>query len=356
MDYSLFGPPSELINIAAFIAPTGTRSEVLHEQDSSVDCSVFDIREELNVLWNTPALSAHITKKFEHTISTLHSASNPTKKKRPRLPDPDNYPEEVTTLQGKLDVSSLLSARLGATAVPFLRNPKNTDYNTLLHPKIWSDGEVSPGHHAIITFSVYNRVPWDTSLVARISQHEILSFRTLSDLYRLLPCPYKDSLQTDKPLNTGPSPSQFVICVEGVAYGDSYDKKLVDHLGNMSKSKKPLRKGTFGVDETQLASLSLRIGQPYWLVHQGNCEHFIVLDQISIASEERTAHMQTLHISPTLLDLCRACTKVPAAWTILNDIRLGESPCPLCGPCWRNMGTSEDPTVVPIPLPSYDIT
>ncbi|KAG8213734.1 hypothetical protein J3R82DRAFT_10439 [Butyriboletus roseoflavus] len=41
---------------------------------------------------------------------------------------------------------------------------------------------------------------------------------------------------------------------------------------------------------------------------------------------------------PTLGDICKACAKVPAVLTVVGDIRLGESPCLLCAPCWRNMG------------------
>ncbi|KAG1744376.1 hypothetical protein EDB19DRAFT_1694817 [Suillus lakei] len=37
-------------------------------------------------------------------------------------------------------------------------------------------------------------------------------------------------------------------------------------------------------------------------------------------------------------DLCRACGKVPAVHSIVGDIRLGESPCLLCAPCWRTVG------------------
>ena len=32
--------------------------------------------------------------------------------------------------------------------------------------------------------------------------------------------------------------------------------------------------------ETPFSSLSLRLNHPYWLVHHGNCEHFLVVDQI----------------------------------------------------------------------------
>jgi len=119
--------------------------------------------------------------------------------------------------------------------------------------------------------------------------------------------------------------------------------------------------------ETKISSLSIRINEPYWLMHSGNCEHFIVFTQIRFEpvvvifnvlklsrlvhrSDRRQNYPMTTQISPILMDLCRACNKVPAIWSIVGDIRLGESPCVLCGPCWRQMGESEHDTVLVTPL------
>ena len=56
-----------------------------------------------------------------------------------------------------------------------------------------------------------------------------------------------------------------------------------DHLQPSSKlvahTSKPLTIGS-KMHETPFSSLSLRLNRPYWLVHHGNCEHFLVVDQI----------------------------------------------------------------------------
>ncbi len=44
-------------------------------------------------------------------------------------------------------------------------------------------------------------------------------------------------------------------------------------------TSKPLTIGS-KMHETPFSSLSLRLNHPYWLVHHGNCEHFLVVDQI----------------------------------------------------------------------------
>ena len=123
--------------------------------------------------------------------------------------------------------------------------------------------------------------------------------------------------------------------------------------------------------ETKISSLSIRINEPYWFIHSGNCEHFILFNQLRFnltepcrrhchcaengsrlvhSSDHRQKYPMTTQISPVLLDLCRACNRVPAIWSIVGDIRLGESPCVLCGPCWRQMGESDHDTVLVVPL------
>ena len=69
-------------------------------------------------------------------------------------------------------------------------------------------------------------------------------------------------------------------------------------------------------------------------------------------SDAKFGYPLTLQITPSLLDLCRACSKVPAVWSIVGDVRLGETPCVLCDPCWKNMGESKEEGVVVLPLPN----
>ena len=146
--------------------------------------------------------------------------------------------------------------------------------------------------------------------------------------------------------------------------------KLVTHISE------PLTIGS-KMHETTFSSLSLRLNHPYWLVHHGNCEHFLVVDQIRYVCSRHTRRLVgrpfflsllhphdppsgyplTTQVTPPLLGNCRACSKVPAVYSIVGDMRLGESPCILCAPCWRNMGTPKDneaETIMVIPLPKHE--
>lgn len=148
--------------------------------------------------------------------------------------------------------------------------------------------------------------------------------------------------------------------------------KLLAHLEKRPSPKREhVKRATTSIYDTPLESLAIRLNKPYHLLHQGNCEHFLVFDQIRLhhpsdppvihtnsaeaaSTDASTPYPLTLQITPPLLQLCRACLKAPALLSIVGDIRLGESPCMLCRVCWRAMGDGDEEVIV-APLPSYEI-
>jgi snRNA-activating protein complex subunit 3 len=311
--------------------------------------------------------------------------------------------------------------RLPQEAAVFIRGPKNSDINTLteivsffnldflpctlsdrLLKKQAKNGSTPDPHSAVVMVSVYNRLTWSYNFVYRSSQHAVLSSNTLAELHNVIPCPSNelpDESTADGTFvgyESGPSkhPSGCIVVIEGTAYGDGLTEndyaRYVFLLFNAVGSRCLLRLSskliahipeplTIGskMNETPFSSLSLRLNHPYWLVHHGNCEHFLVVDQIRyIFSLHNSDHLVdiflssllhpddppsgyplTTQITPPLLGNCRACSKVPAVYSIVGDMRLGESPCILCAPCWRNMGLpkdKEDEPIMVIPLLKYE--
>ncbi|KAF8160817.1 snRNA-activating protein of 50kDa MW C terminal-domain-containing protein [Crassisporium funariophilum] len=331
--------------------------------------SFSDIRDPLHHLFSHPTLSAHLIKDHEHTIAALHASVNPKLFKTGRkahLPDPDTLPVEVANIQRSLDSISLSSWRLHTDAVTFMRTAKNSDHNILERMKTSaSSGPEIEMRQAVLTISIYNRVTWGPSYVSRSSQHALLSSQTLKDLYNAIPCVSNhlppEAGSSDRTCDSADCESGCLICIEGLAYGvgegqEDYAHKLVSQIDDMTHKSRPnVTKATTSLQNTTFSSLSLRINEPYWLIHRGNCEHFLVVDQIRLAhpSDPLSSYPLTLQITPALLDLCRACTKVPAVWSIVGDVRLGENPCVLCEPCWRNMGESEEDEVAVFPIANY---
>lgn len=75
-------------------------------------------------------------------------------------------------------------------------------------------------------------------------------------------------------------------------------------------------------------------------------------------SDPKSGYPLTLQITPPTLSLCRACSRVPAVYSIVGDIRLGESPCVLCTTCWRTMGMplgDQADFIAVVPLPRHEL-
>ncbi|KAF9469917.1 snRNA-activating protein of 50kDa MW C terminal-domain-containing protein [Collybia nuda] len=357
---SLFGPPSELVNVASFTqtavevgcyaVSSGETLEPGEEPLSgtaAAECNVSDLRDTLFQTWNNPRLSAHLLKDHEHKINTLCATAKLLKTKRkPHLPDPNNLPSEVTVLQRHLDNIQLSSWKLQIGSVLFMRSSKNSDQNALARVKNTLNPPIpATTDSSIITFSVHNKLAWGAGYAMRTSQHAILSSHTLEDLFKVIPCTSKDLGEVELGgVGQHHRANDCVICIEDVAYGygecDDYVDKLLAHLETISRQKSTIKKGTTTICNTSIAALSLRINQPYWFLHQGNCEHFIVVDQIRFQhpSDTSSIYPLTLQITPPLLDLCRVCSRVPAVLSVMGDVRLGESPCLVCDPCWRGIG------------------
>ncbi|KAJ6594069.1 snRNA-activating protein of 50kDa MW C terminal-domain-containing protein [Mycena capillaripes] len=371
-----FGPPSEPIAIAQFTQYTSPAPPPpQHTPEIAEQCSVADIRDSLTAVGNDPRLMAHLIKSHEFAISALHVAADRAvrSRRRPLARDTSNDTPEILNLQSELDSVPLDSWKLHPNSGIFIRAVKNSDQNILTHekPTRTDDARLSADTtRAVITVSVHDKLGWRQTHVSRSSRHVVLSSQTLGDLFEVIPCTSAEI--TEEILDDGrvtgyraddPTRPGCVICIEGLAYGDGesefdYADKLIQHLQTISKeTATTLAKAPTSMYDTPLSSLSLRVGEPYWLLHHGNCEHYIVIDQIRLQhpSDTPSGYPLTLQITPPLLDVCRACAKVPAVWSIVNDERLGESPCPLCAPCWTAMGDPKNDMVVVVPFAKYEL-
>ncbi|KAA1476043.1 hypothetical protein DENSPDRAFT_842924 [Dentipellis sp. KUC8613] len=397
---SHFGPPSEPVDISEFLKAAlescSAGEETLSDDEDELpksllstlpsdvstsdeaariaeECSIDDLKTTLTDTLLNPRLAAHARATHEASISTIYAvadsnASNRRKRKRDAASSSKENPE-LTEFKSKLDNIRLQSWPLTQEAASFIRGPKNSDLNALLKIKTLGSGTASPPHGAIITISVHNRISWSHNYLTRFSQHAVLSTQTLGDLFEAIPCPsnelpeetmednevsgYKPHTEDSVPVQSG-----YAVCIEGIVYGDGLSENdYADKL--ISSVSTPLEKGS-AMHDTLFSSLTLRLNEPYWLLHQGNCEHFLVVEQIRLLNSDdpATGYPLTLQITPPLLDSCRACTKAPAVYSIVGDVRLGESPCLLCAPCWRHMGLpkgEEASQVVVVTLPRHEL-
>ncbi|KAI0030958.1 snRNA-activating protein of 50kDa MW C terminal-domain-containing protein, partial [Vararia minispora EC-137] len=335
---------------------------------------VADMKRELTDVLEDPVLYAYVKDQHDKSVQSIYEAMKKTKIRRKRKHDDTVEPPESTKtrtaeLQGKLDTISLKCWPLDLGAAMFVRGSRYTDYNSVHKLKFTGKGAKRRPDDLIIIASVYSHVAYTWNLVERCSQHALLSSQTLGDLYDIIPCLSNElpqevyEGQVFKKFDPGnrADPSGMVAVIEGTAYGDGFadpdyavptdtlHSKLVQTVST------GVRKGSTDVDETYFNQLALRLNEPYWLLHEGNCEHYIVIDEIRLAhaDDPLDGFPLTLHITPPGLDNCRACQKVPAVHSVVGDVRLGESPCVLCSPCWRAMGPGDQEVRVHS-LPKYE--
>lgn len=117
----------------------------------------------------------------------------------------------------------------------FMRSPKNSDRNVLISVKESSnalpdDMELEiPPKTAIIAVTVHNRLAWSQNMLSRSSQHALLAFQTLGDLFETIQCVSneipEDQLSDGEFIGYHSSrkahgSSGCVITIEGRAYGD----------------------------------------------------------------------------------------------------------------------------------------
>ncbi|KAF7428245.1 hypothetical protein PC9H_007466 [Pleurotus ostreatus] len=391
---STFGPASEPIDINSFALTEsgGLRSDSTTQIPPGIaeECSVADIRKEVQDTWDNVKLSGYLLRDHELVVNNVHITAE-SKKKRKRIINYEALKIPHAAVQDLQESLKCISKNLqcwpySAEAALFMRAPKNTDFNVLDSVKRSTSNFDDPNAtEAILTITVHNTLSWGHNYLSRASTHLIRSSQTLQDLYDCLIC--ESSEIPEEIIEDGEvfgysqvnnaDNKPCVMCIEGLAYGDGhsnpdYADKLIEQIGLMPEEKRPkITKANSTLATTRLDSLLLRINEPYYMLHHGNCEHFIVVDQIRPVtstpsqgaeiltslhrlqrpSDSLSEFPITTHITPVLLDLCRGCCKVPAVYAIVGDVRLPESPCVMCEPCWTNMGPSDDSEVSVVPLP-----
>ncbi|EJD02827.1 uncharacterized protein FOMMEDRAFT_156180 [Fomitiporia mediterranea MF3/22] len=417
---ALIGPSSHPISPSGFIqrclSHSSSAARYAHRATSWSDlsnetkraiereCSVADLESSLNQTLSSPFQYSFLIRSHEDAIHSIRAAppkpadasspsqtlnppksSNRKRKRISKLPSsgtcgeiPTQWNSEVQQLRNNLERIALSCWSYPPDAAFVTRPPKNSDLNTLTKPKAScsSQDRTSPSSSAhphpqgetdaILVISIYNRLSWGNHL-SRSSQHVVLASQTLGDLYDVIPCPSNEIPSEDDDNSAdfvSPPHRGAVVCIEGVVYGDGmaevdYSDKLLKQIELLPEKKRPhLTKGTCMYDQ-RFADLSLRVNQAYWLLHQGSCEHFLVVDSIRMLhpTDPPSSYPLTTHIAPPIIDLCMSCSRVPAALSIVNDIRLGQTPFKICKSCWSHFGepTAQDREgVLVVSLPKYE--
>ena len=130
-----------------------------------------------------------------------------------------------------------------------------------------------------------------------------------------------------------------------VDYSDEIIKFMDIHSDLLSRGQLPITK-TGDMSETKFIDLELHLGLPYVFIHQGGCEHLIIVEQVRLfhpGDDPRVANYprQIFRSGPRRLS-CGICSERFARWLTFNDDDAPSSPCYFCFDCFYMLHYSAD--------------
>ncbi|KAK4054631.1 hypothetical protein OIO90_003443 [Microbotryomycetes sp. JL221] len=156
---------------------------------------------------------------------------------------------------------------------------------------------------------------------------------------------------------------------------DSIDDDDDAEIGQERETIKPMYEKGSNMQQTRLGELSIKVGQPYWFLHQGDCEHVWTVDEIRyihpadpkldetttnnnsdkvcqdstspypIITFQSRSNIETHLINETI---CNICNQSKASLITIEDELTNQSPCFLCQICFNLLhGHEQDQGIQP---------
>lgn len=149
-------------------------------------------------------------------------------------------------------------------------------------------------------------------------------------------------------LTDGKNTKSGFFLIEGTFYNDmrvpeniDYSKAILEWASHGNRFMLP-GVGLLAakkMEETTFSDLAIKVGQPYLYVHQGNCEHSIVFNEVRLAhpSDVQTYSSYPRHIFQAKIRRrkCKICDTFPARYVTYNDRMATEDPFFYCEHCYR---------------------
>ncbi|ELU01560.1 hypothetical protein CAPTEDRAFT_224102 [Capitella teleta] len=205
------------------------------------------------------------------------------------------------------------------------------------------------GPEVIITIHVYRRNK--RKLLHAI---DVLASQKLTALKDVITCiademivgEYSDIPEADHTIKAKEMFKSSYFFIENVFYNDMRDPLCKDYSKVIINwAKDPNRQlpsySAKKMEETTFYDLSVRIGEPYVYVHQGDCEHVISFSDIRILHRNECHDVLQYPIiiedprNITHSIMCRVCSAHCASWLTYDSPLTPENPCFFCETCFR---------------------
>ncbi|KFM57613.1 snRNA-activating protein complex subunit 3, partial [Stegodyphus mimosarum] len=138
--------------------------------------------------------------------------------------------------------------------------------------------------------------------------------------------------------------------IDGVFYNDMRDSDCRDYSETIIKWSQDKRRGIGPfqkalMEHCQFIDLNIQLGYPYVYIHQGNCEHITVFNDVQMFSHHYCQNRNDyplIDLKPKKRVLCMACHIYTAGWVVYENKRLPENPFFFCKQCFRNFNYDEN--------------
>ena len=122
-----------------------------------------------------------------------------------------------------------------------------------------------------------------------------------------------------------------------IDYSEEIIKFLDSNEGCISRGLEPISR-TGDITKTRFLDLELHLGLPYVFIHQGGCEHLVIVEQMRLfhpGDEPRACNYprQVFRGGPRRLS-CGICNEKLARWITFNDEEAPCSPAFFCFECF----------------------
>ncbi|OQR67307.1 hypothetical protein BIW11_13601 [Tropilaelaps mercedesae] len=205
---------------------------------------------------------------------------------------------------------------------------------------------------AALTVSLYRTPPSGTpSSLDLIGQFAVLGSTKLQSLASRFKCTsgharpgdfadHPEALKMIKPLMD--RIKGYFIFIEDTFYCSNWDYPNV-----VSKWASDNKLGDFEVRDigtVRFVDLTLRLGRPYVYMHNGECQHHLVFNDIRLLNEQRD-DMDTNNYPMLLAQrvhqqvnvVCQICNRGPAEWVITDHPKMRLDPTHICDSCNRTV-------------------
>ncbi|XP_033750151.1 snRNA-activating protein complex subunit 3-like [Pecten maximus] len=313
------------------------------------------------------------------TVMELNSVCGvDTLKNGDELPDMTllkTFPDDIDLMTVKMQKNEIMKRNTSSKYKQFvmkklkyktvqekLSNFGNTHPSNDSKPNIPSEYKI--GHDALLELSIHTAMCMGASQniqpkLGLDQKFQVLGSQRLSDLRDKISCVNDLAIAGDFSENPDDNSGFYAkdvyrsgfFYIEGVFYNDLREVDSRDYSRVIRKWAAEEGRGigqmtTQNMDDAFFMDLKVRLGQPYLYMHQGNCEHIIIFNDIRLFHnddlQDRREYPKLTYKRTYKRSICRVCEIHSSRWLTYNSKHAPDDPSFFCDQCFRALHYDKD--------------